>query len=288
MPIVRSRGPYCGRVLIRRAATDEVGTALAVIGEAFGLDVQPPTAHTLAAGAADGGMLVAVEDGQVLGTASWLGFGPDSGWLGGIAVSPRARGRGLGGALTQAAIDGLGPRRTVLLLASALGKPIYDRLGFVSEGDYRVFRSEGTGAAARADETRAAEGEASHAGEEARGSAGDSRGAAGGATVDQRATGEDRSVALAASTIVAHGDAVAIRPPWRALPIVGAPGDAEHLLRELVQPGLRLAVPEQNTRAVRTLQALGSEVEPVTRMRLGPQVQWRPEEIWGVFSLFFG
>ena len=74
----------------------------------------------------------------MVGTAAAVGFGP-TGWLGGIVVAPPARGSGLGRTLTEAAITALGPRDTLLLLASDLGRPIYDRLGFVSEGRYRVF-----------------------------------------------------------------------------------------------------------------------------------------------------
>jgi hypothetical protein len=47
-------------------------------------------------------------------------------------------------------------------------------------------------------------------------------------------------------------------------------------------------VPEENTQAVNLLRLLGREREPVTRMRRGPAVEWRPDEVWGAFSLFFG
>ena len=106
--------------------------------------------------------------------------------------------------------------------------------------------------------------------------------------LDRRVTGEDREAAVDLCRYVAFGDAVAMRPPWRALPIVGAPDDAEVLLRELVEPGLRLAAPTTNERAMRVLEELGTEREGVVRMRLGPPVDWRPTEVWGVFSLFFG
>ena len=52
---------------------------------------------------------------------------------------------------------------------------------------------------------------------------------------------------------------------------------------------MRLAVPEENRAAVQLLLAARrDEVEPVTRMRRGPAVPWRPEQVWGAFSLFFG
>src|ERR1700754_1706843 len=98
------------------------------MAEGFGLELRQPTVHTLVAQAPDGALLVAEEDGAIVGTASCIGFGA-TGWLGGIRVAPAARGRGLGRWLTQAALDWLGERETVLLLASDLGRPIYDRFG---------------------------------------------------------------------------------------------------------------------------------------------------------------
>ena len=58
----------------------------------------------------------------------------------------------------------------------------------------------------------------------------------------------------------------------------------------MLGPGIRVAVPEANEPAVDALLAHGAtEGEPVAadapRARRSP---WRPEELWGVFSLFFG
>ncbi len=231
------------------------------MSEGFGLDIQAPSVHTELADP----LLVAIEDDAIVGTAAATGFGA-TGWLGGIAVAPSARGRGLGGELTRAAIEALGPRETILLLASPLGRPIYERLGFRADGDYRVFMSD-------------AQGEQAGLSTSARASA---------LELDRRATGESREAAVDLCRYVAFGDAVAMRPPWRALPIVGAPDDAEVLLRELVEPGLRLAAPAANERAVAVLDELGTERQGVVRMRLGAAVDWRPTEVWGVFSLFFG
>src|SRR4051812_43093901 len=108
------------------------------MAEAYGLPIQAPTVHTLVHSLPDGVLLVAQSDGQVVGTSGAIGLGR-TGWVGGVAVAPAFRGRGLGGRPTSAALDWLGPRETVLLLASAAGRPIYDRLGFVAECRYRVF-----------------------------------------------------------------------------------------------------------------------------------------------------
>jgi len=232
------------------------------MSDGFGLPIQAPSVHTELADP----LLVAELDGAIVGTAAAAGFGA-TGWLGGIAVAPSARGRGLGGALTRAALEALGKRSTILLLASPLGRPIYERLGFVPDGEYRVFMSDTQGVPSG----RLTVPERAMALE-----------------VDRRVTFEDRSAAVKLCRYMAVGDAVAMRPPWSALPIVGAPDDAEVLLRELVEPGLRLAAPAANERAVAVLSELGTEREGVVRMRLGPPVDWRPTEVWGVFSLFFG
>jgi predicted N-acetyltransferase YhbS len=250
-------------VPIRRAGPGDIEPALAVLADAFGVQARVPSVYTLVADAPDGTLLVAEEDGEVVGTAASIGFGR-TGWLGGITVAPAARGRGLGRELTSAALDALGPRETVLLLATDVGRPIYERLGFVAEGRYAVFKAEVAGAGGEFEVAR------------------DVR------VVDRRATGEDRSVVLEACTAVGYGGAVALRPPWRALPIVGSADGAEVLLRGLVEPGMRLAVPEENARAVRVISGLGTEGPSVVRMRLGRVVEWQPGEVWGVFSLFFG
>lgn len=249
--------------------------ALAVMSQAFALHLRAPTVHTLVAQSDSGELFVAEGgDGAVVGTAASVRFG-SSGWLGGVTVTPEARGSGLGRALTEAALDALGDVETTLLLATPLGRPIYEKLGFSQEGVYRVFTS-GAGRPEKTVELRDVRAEDHEAV----------------LALDREATGEDRSLAVLASLdgAVATPDlsAVALRPPWRALPIVGDPAAATTLLSSLIEPGMRLAVPEENRAAVQLLSLLGREREPVVRMRRGPALDWRPERVWGVFSLFFG
>jgi predicted N-acetyltransferase YhbS len=249
-------------VLIRRATDEDIEPALAVMAEAFGLPMRAPTVHTLVHSLPDGVLLVAHSDGQVVGTGGAIGFGR-TGWIGGVAVAPAFRGLGLGGRLTSAALEWLGPRETVLLLASELGRPIYDRLGFVAECRYRVFMASASAPVEAVPADRSAA-----------------------LALDARVTGEDRSVVLNAVEVVGAGSAVAFVPPFPALPIIGRDGGS---LLGLARPGMRLAVPEANEAAVSAILALGAtEREGVTRMYRGRRVSWRPEEVWGVFSLFFG
>ncbi|MDA0181998.1 GNAT family N-acetyltransferase [Solirubrobacter phytolaccae] len=261
-------------MIIREAQPGDIEPALAAMSEAFGLQLRAPTVHTLVAASPDGVLLVAEEDGAVVGTAASVGFGPTA-WLGGVTVAPQARGNGLGRQLTEAAIDALGERETILLLATPMGQPVYEKLGFEVEGTYRVFSS----GSRRPEKTV-----------ELRDVTPDDHDAI--RALDRRATGEDRSLAIDASLEGAKATpdlkAVALNPPWPALPIIGDPQAATTLLTSLIEPGLRIAVPDENTDAVNLLRLLGREQRTVARMRRGPAVDWRPDEVWGVFSLFFG
>jgi ribosomal protein S18 acetylase RimI-like enzyme len=77
--------------------------------------------------------IAAVGQGIITGTA---------GWLGNIIVRPDARQRGLGTHITQDLIDVLGGHgcTTLLLIATALGEPVYRRLRFRRTSDYVFLR----------------------------------------------------------------------------------------------------------------------------------------------------
>jgi GNAT superfamily N-acetyltransferase len=80
------------------------------------------------------GCFVAELDGTPAGTTVTCVFG-DVAWLAMVLVDERVRGRGVGTALLRHAIAFLDRRgvRTVRLDATALGQPLYERLGFTAE-----------------------------------------------------------------------------------------------------------------------------------------------------------
>jgi Acetyltransferase (GNAT) domain len=242
---------------------------------AFGAPSRRPSVHTWAFEQPDGHLLVAERDGRVIATGASIGFGSTA-WIGAIAVRPEARGERLGKRMTEAAIDAVGERATLLLLASPSGRPIYERMGFEPEGAFRAFKGPAHAKPAQRGDVRPVT-EADHAGIRA---------------LDVLATGEDRTPAIDAGlegAVVADGG-VALRPPFAARPIVATDANAGRaLLDAVLEPGIRLAVPQANLPAVQALLDHGCEERHgVERMRRGAPVRWNPELQWGVFSLFFG
>jgi hypothetical protein len=261
--------------LIRRAGPADLDGFFEVMRVGF-LSVQPPpNLHTFVAGLPDGHLLVAERDGRIVGTAASVGFGA-TGWIGAVAVLPEARGERLGRALTEAAIAALGERESVLLLATAAGRPTYERMGFEPDGAYRAFTAPDDAAPRPAPGVReisATDGAAIRA-------------------LDAEATGEDRSavVAPALAGALVTGDGAALRPPYLSRPVLARTAESGRaLLGAVLQPGLRLAAPVANPAAIEAMVALGAiERQGVERMRLGRPVPWRPELVWNVFGLFFG
>lgn len=80
--------------------------------------------------------LVAERDGKVVATAQrWL-WGDHHATIGLVIVSPACQGRRIGHRLLSALLDGL-EGRSVLLQATAEGRGLYERLGFVRTGEIR-------------------------------------------------------------------------------------------------------------------------------------------------------
>ncbi len=225
--------------------------------------------------------------GRLVGGACTASFGA-TGWIGALGVLPRARRRGAGELLTRACVEWLEERgaRTSLLYATDMGRPVYERCGFVAEAPARAWRGTPPGsptAAGAARRLRPADREAILA-------------------LDREATGEDRSPVLDQLPALlglglerADGSlaAFALNTPWGAGPAVVA-GDHDAglaMIRELVvepQP-LTVTVPDDNPGAASALAAWGFQpVNTALRMRHGPPVRHDPSMMFGLFNLFFG
>ncbi len=233
---------------------------------------------------------VAEVDGRIAGTGVATVNGP-VGWVGMIFVDEALRGRGLGTALTAAVMDTLERAGCVsmALLASPLGRPIYERLGFAAEMDYRLLvASAGPGHSEADDDVPTLGDGASHL------RAYTPTDLAAIAALDRAATGEDRAHLLrdvvgpdvTVVAVRASGELVGYdsRVPWGTHPtIAAAVPDGIRLLearRRMTRPGgdVRTAIPEVNRVGLTTLENLGWQAERgLTRMIRGAPIAWRPE-----------
>jgi ribosomal protein S18 acetylase RimI-like enzyme len=235
-----------------------------------------------------GGELVGVAAGAVFRAPGGSGGSGGTGWVGGVAVVPAHRRVGLGGALTEAIVEFLEGRgvATVLLHATALGRPVYERLGFVPETAYVTLSGPtlaraSTGATVRAG--RAADLAAVLA-------------------LDRAATGEDRRRLLSAlwptGGLVAAVDGRVLgyhlASPWRpgGATIAADAGTGLALLDAVrVAPGdeVAISVPAANAAAVGWLESAGFQERYRTiRMHRGPRVAWDPAALFAAHNLFWG
>jgi predicted N-acetyltransferase YhbS len=237
-----------------------------------------------------GEVFVADLDGELVGVAAGADFGA-SGWVGGVAVAPERRRAGLGGALTEAVVRQLRERQavTVQLLATELGRPVYERLGFVAEAEYRTLA--GPPAPRPAAPVAAAGGVR----------AGRPADRAAVLALDRLATGEDRSRLLdalwpAGCLVAGDGDprGFHLASPWRngGATVAGDP-DAGLALLEAVRRGdsgeVSVSLPAGNRAGLLALAAAGfRERSGTTRMCLGPPLPWRPASVFGAHNLFWG
>ena len=88
------------------------------------------------------GCRVAVEEGEVAGTVTTLGFEDRFSWISMLLVPPERRGRGIGTALLMEALRVLEDMRCVRLDATPAGKAVYDRYGFRDEYPLVRMRAE--------------------------------------------------------------------------------------------------------------------------------------------------
>lgn len=281
LPFVRRREP---RIEIRPARQDDPLTRTldeAGFGPHVGRLLSYPRESPY------GEMLVAVNRGKMVGGACCASFGA-TGWIGALGVLPRARRQGVGELLTRAAVGWLEERgaSTSLLYATDMGRPVYERVGFVGEAPARAWRGTPPGPPRTGTDhvrrLRPSDRSAMLA-------------------LDRAVTGEDRSPVLdrlpALLGFVLERDGAlagfALNTPWGAGPaVLGVDADAGlTLLRALArepQP-VTITTPDDNDIAWRTLRSWGFQpVNSAVRMRYGPPLRHHPEQLFGLFNLFWG
>lgn len=272
-------------------ATDVEPTAAAIVADDWG-DRRAWFAFAVEHPRCD--VVVAEADGAIVGTGVTTRNGP-VGWIGTIWVASSWRGRGLGRDLTQATIDAAEAAgcRTLVLVATGAGRPLYERLGFVVRSWYRTVEAPGRLGLSRSP----------GAGPSVRPYRADDLPAL--VRLDAAATGEDRSHLLAAfaspeTTRIVTGvdDAprgFMIRAPWGGgATIAPDPDDALALLDarrdaypadRLVRAGLLL----DNEPGFARLAADGwSEAWRAPRLERGAPLTWEPFAIWGQFNHALG
>jgi GNAT superfamily N-acetyltransferase len=81
------------------------------------------------------GCFVAVENGELIGTVTTITYGRELAWIGMMLVHPNHRRHGVGTQLMQRALAYLQSLRIecIRLDATPLGRPVYEKLGFLAE-----------------------------------------------------------------------------------------------------------------------------------------------------------
>jgi predicted N-acetyltransferase YhbS len=235
--------------------------------------------------------IVAERDREIVGTGVATVSGR-VGWVGTIWVAPALRRRGLGRAITEAVIEELEASgcRTLVLVATEAGRPVYERLGFeVLTHDHALVTS-GLGTeqplstggpsirrfAPTADLDAAAE-------------------------LDRWATGEDRRHILATCDgwvvrrVPGGVTAFTLRSPFGGVATIAR--DASEVLRlfdvrrqEAGPEGrVRAGVLDENTAGLERLVAEGwTEAWSGSRMSRGEPLDWMPTGIWSQFNHALG
>ncbi len=220
--------------------------------------------------------IVAELDGALVGCANGLLNG-NVGWLGNIIVLPPARGHGIGTALTQHLVElfqnkGVGSQ---LLIATAMGEPVYRKLGFEIVSNY-LFFSKPDAARVRASDAAVrplapADLDSVFA-------------------LDRAVTGEQRQALLTryVSAAWVHVSTSGIvdgyyLPQMANGPVIASSdGAGVGLMHHRLSTGAQaFVIPEANKAAAEFLRCQGFvETSRAPRMALGADVNWQPEHVY--------
>ena len=84
------------------------------------------------------------EDGRIVATSIVVTYGRDLAWIGMVLTQPEYRGRGFARQAMEACLDYCDRRgvRCVKLDATDMGRPLYEKLGFIEESVVERWRGE--------------------------------------------------------------------------------------------------------------------------------------------------
>ena len=233
---------------------------------------------------------VAEADGQIVGTGV-LSVNGSVGWIGTIWVEPAWRRRGVGMALTQATIDAAETAgcRTILLVATDAGRPLYEKIGFEVQTWYRILEAPGLGDETIDPRIRPYEGADLPAMAE----------------LATAATGEDRLHLLAAfaspetAISMVRDDGTlggfVVRAPWGGGSTIAPRLDEAEAILHARRVGrgpeqrIRAGLVVENETGLERLLATGwTESWGAPRLIRGEPLRWQPDAIWGQFNHALG
>jgi predicted N-acetyltransferase YhbS len=233
---------------------------------------------------------VAEADGAVIGTGV-VSLNGSVAWIGTVWVEPAWRRRGVGLELTRAMIETAEAAgcRTLVLVATEAGRPMYERLGFEVQTWYRILETPGL-EGGEADPRIRPFAEGDLAAVEA---------------LDAAATGEDRAHLIRAfaapdTTRVLERDDGSLggfvcRAPWGGgATIAPRLEDAEailHARRVATGPDkrVRAGLLAENEAGLERLSSTGwIEAWRAPRLIRGDPLHWQPVAIWGQFNHALG
>ncbi|MCA9516956.1 MAG: GNAT family N-acetyltransferase [Myxococcales bacterium] len=125
-------------VIIRPARQGELAAIVAVDARAYGSAGYGPYVVRQLFDLCPEALVVAIESGEIVGYCACAVASDGVGWILSLGTAPEARGRGLGRALTAAAVKALEPLapaglRLTVAPDNAHARRIYDALGFTVE-----------------------------------------------------------------------------------------------------------------------------------------------------------
>lgn len=232
---------------------------------------------------------VADADG-VVGTGV-LSVNGSVGWIGTVWVEPAWRRRGIGLDITRVIIETAESAgcRTLVLVATDAGRPLYERLGFEVQTWYRILEAPGLDGQAPDPRVRAFRPDDLDAM----------------AALDAAATGEDRRHLLEAfaasdtTRVLERGGGslggFVVRAPWGGGATIAPDRDAALaiLLARRVASGaggrVRAGLLTENEAGLEALEAAGwHDSWRAPRLIRGEPLDWQPTSIWGQFNHALG